>query len=140
MYQRGQALLIVILIMVIRLTIGLSLASRNVVNLKLSTEEENSQKALSAAESGIEQALINKDATGQSLGTAKISKVITQAISGSTFLVNNGITVNKNDGIDVWLTQFNQDPAQLYQNPLPNNNITLYWGSSQDICSANPSA
>jgi hypothetical protein len=43
--EDGQALLIVVLVMVIALTVTLSLVSRSIVNLKTSVEQTNSQKA-----------------------------------------------------------------------------------------------
>ena len=55
--QKGQVLLIVVLVMIVALTVGLSLISRSITNLRTSTEEAESQKALAAAEAGIEQAL-----------------------------------------------------------------------------------
>ncbi len=47
--QSGQALLIIVLVMVVALTIGLSVASRTITNLRTSREQASSQKALSAA-------------------------------------------------------------------------------------------
>lgn len=135
--QRGQALLIVVLIMVVALTVGISLASRNVVNLKLSTEEQNSKMALSAAEAGIEEALIGKNATNQQLGNAVVSNVNIQQSAGNLFLINNGAIISKDDGVDVWLTPFNENITQLYQNPWTGN-LTVVWGSGGDICDTNP--
>ena len=53
-YQKGQILLLVVLVMTIALTIGLSLATRTITDIRTTTEEENSQRAFSAAEAGIE--------------------------------------------------------------------------------------
>jgi Tfp pilus assembly protein PilX len=58
--EKGQMLLIVVLIMVVALTVGLSIAARSLVNLKIATDDENSQRAFSAAEAGIER-LIKTD-------------------------------------------------------------------------------
>ena len=55
--QKGQTLLIVVLIMVVSLTIGLSLASKTITSLRTTTEEAESAKALSAAETGVLQQL-----------------------------------------------------------------------------------
>src|SRR3989344_5732237 len=55
--QAGQVLLIVILILIIVLTVGLSIASRSITTIRTSTDEASSQKALSAAEAGIEQTI-----------------------------------------------------------------------------------
>ena len=53
--QKGQVLLLVVLASVIALTVGLAAISRSITSTRISTEESNSQKALSAAEAGIEE-------------------------------------------------------------------------------------
>jgi hypothetical protein len=55
--QKGQAVIIILLIMVVGLTIGLSVVSRSILNVKLSTQSEESSRAFTAAEAGIEVAL-----------------------------------------------------------------------------------
>ena len=57
MGERGQALLIVLLVMTVALTVGLSVATRTIVNVRITTQEEQSQRAFSAAEAGIEETL-----------------------------------------------------------------------------------
>ena len=47
--EKGQTLLIVVLVMVISLTVGLSVVSKTITNLRTTTEEADSAKALSAA-------------------------------------------------------------------------------------------
>ena len=46
--QKGQALLIIVLVMVVALTVGLSLVSRTITNIRNTREQASSQKALSA--------------------------------------------------------------------------------------------
>lgn len=53
----GQVALIVLLIMVVILTIGLSLASRSITDIRISQDEKEALRAFSAAEAGIEEAL-----------------------------------------------------------------------------------
>jgi len=135
--QKGQALLIVVLVMVIALTIGLSVASRSVINLKLSAEDQNSQKAFFAAEAGIEQALKTKQpvSIAQSLGNnSQISQVNIQAVTGNALLFNNGLTIAKDDGAEFWLTNYSPTPTSLYSPPYWNGTITLYWGTSAGDC------
>jgi len=55
--QSGQIGIIVVLIMVVLLTIGLSLASRTTKEVALSTQEQESTRVFDAAEVGVEQAL-----------------------------------------------------------------------------------
>jgi len=57
--QKGQALIIVLLVMSIVLTVVLSSVSRSVTEIQTTTYEEDSLRAFSAAEAGIEDKLIN---------------------------------------------------------------------------------
>src|SRR3990167_4918743 len=59
--KSGQILILVLLIVVVSLAVGLSVASRNLTNLKISTQAEESQRAFSAAEGGVEDALSRLD-------------------------------------------------------------------------------
>ena len=134
--QKGQALLVVVLVMVIALTVGLSVASRTITSFRNSTEVVNSQKALSAAEAGIEQALksnlsvANPNFSQDSGYDTKISSV-----RGTSFLLNNGNFVPQDEGIDLWLSDYSSESAKLYQNTYPaNGSFTLYWGDSSGGC------
>ncbi len=55
--QTGQIGIIVILIMMVMLTVGLSLASRSVKEVDISSEGEQATRAFNTAEGGVEQAL-----------------------------------------------------------------------------------
>lgn len=55
--KSGQILILVLLIVVVSLAVGLSVASRNLTNLKISTQTQESQRAFSAAEGGVEDVL-----------------------------------------------------------------------------------
>lgn len=106
--QKGQILLIVVLAAVVSLTVGLSAVSRTITNTSVTTEEASSQKALSAAEAGIEQ-LVKQDnpvplasnLSNKSGFNAKVDK-----IDGREISVNGGGEVLKDDGADIWLTTY----------------------------------
>lgn len=53
----GQILILVLLVVVVALAVGLSVASRNLTNLRTSTQAEQSQRAFTAAEGGVEDVL-----------------------------------------------------------------------------------
>lgn len=55
--KQGQILILVLLIVVVTLAVGLSVASRNITNLRTATQTEHSQRAFSAAEGGVEHML-----------------------------------------------------------------------------------
>src|SRR3990172_4556062 len=58
-FQGGQALLIVLLTMAVILTVVLSVVSRSVTDVTVTTYEEDALRAFSAAEAGIEEKLLN---------------------------------------------------------------------------------
>lgn len=140
--QSGQALLIVVLVMVIALTVGLSLASRSVTNLRNSNDEAASQAAFSAAEAGVEQAVKLGDTSGSSILTgvslhdknnSEISNVDIAFIDGSQFLLNNGNPVFQDDGTDIWLSEHTDDTSKLFQVAW-NGNLIVHWGTNSDSC------
>lgn len=122
-YQRGQILLMIILVMIVALTVTLSVATRSITNLRTTTEEETSQRAFSAAEAGIEQAL-KSTSTGTIIGVgstnpngvpfsndAKITEVKINSISpalNTAFLLSSDLNstnvkkLSKDNGIDLW--------------------------------------
>ncbi len=55
--KSGQILILVLLIVVVALAVGLSVASRNIVNLRTSTQTAESQRAFTTAEGGVEDVL-----------------------------------------------------------------------------------
>lgn len=55
--ETGQAGIIILLMTVVLVTIGLSIASRSVTDIRFSKQEEETTRAFDAAEAGIEEAL-----------------------------------------------------------------------------------
>lgn len=109
--QKGQALLVIILVMAVVLTVGLSVASRSITNLRNTTDQAESQKAFSAAEAGIEQALQSSKTTGSDLFKGTIGdkttskKVNISDVAGSEILVQGGSPITQDKGADIWLVQ-----------------------------------
>lgn len=116
--QSGQMLLMVILVMVVVMTVGLSVASRSIVNIKLAEQSEESQKAFQAAEAGINLG-IKQDITDPNLRlirgnlqtNANFETTLEQT-SSNEFLVNNGDNVEQDVGYDIWLAPYSTfDPS-----------------------------
>ncbi len=142
--QNGQALLIVVLVMVVALTVGLSVASRSITNLKTSQEQVNSQKALSAAEAGIQQAMtrVNPNVTNfnnvalNSNANIQYTTTISQVSGGTTFLVQSGNTqsyVSKDNPADIKVSNFS-DVGSWTSASSWTGSLTIYWGDSNDGC------
>src|SRR5690349_3201017 len=97
-HERGQILLIVVLVMTVALTIGLSVATRTINNIRTSTDEENSQRAFSAAEAGIEQALQNSTASSGTFANNTSSYQTSIAtVAGLDVSLNNKVPILKDN-------------------------------------------
>jgi Tfp pilus assembly protein PilX len=123
--EKGQALLITILTMVVVLTVGLGVVSRSIVQLKTAKDEAQSQQAFSAAEAGIEQVLkTGSQVNGQPLGNnVSIGTVKINTVQNAMLLLNNGTQVLQDEGSDIWLST---NPT--YANPWTGR-FRVYWGT-----------
>lgn len=86
--KSGQILILVLLVVVVALAVGLSVASRNLTNLKTSTQAEQSQRAFTAAEGGVEDVLSRLNTVA--------SVISTQSSGGSGCTVVNSEVANCN--------------------------------------------
>lgn len=141
--QKGQILLIVVLVVIVASTIGLSIATRSIISIRTSIEEAESQKALAAAETGIERAIqgnvpiaLPLQNVPNSKGGGSNSTYITSVdqVDSSNFLINGGNTIPKDEGADVWIVRHDSDSNPIYLDARSLQNINLYWGSSPDGC------
>lgn len=130
-YQKGQILLIVVLVMVTALTVGLSVAARSITNTRTSSSSANSEKAFSAAEAGIEQSLTTNTATNGSFPNNSSYKTSLVTVAGNSFALNNGSPILQDEPVDLWLSTY---PGYTNQ---WNGTFTIYWGQSTDVCSQN---
>lgn len=132
--QSGQILLVVVLLITVVITVGLSVATRSIINVRLASQEDQSQRAFSAAEAGLEQSLLSNAVIQNATfsNSASYSTNIS-SVKGTDFLLNNGKLVLKDEGTDIWLSQYSSTPAQNYANQW-NGTLTIYWGSSGDVC------
>lgn len=84
MRQSGQALLIVLLSMAVVLTIVLSIFSNSVTDIAVTTSEAESLRAFSAAEAGIEKALVALAPQSGSFGEDAFQTSVTNFAEGLT--------------------------------------------------------
>lgn len=85
----GQIAIVILLIMVVLLTIGLSLASRTTQEIFLSQQEAESTRVFNAAESGVENAL-SQDFSGISAAT-QLENITIANVSVRTFITPKGV-------------------------------------------------
>ncbi len=135
-FYKGQTLLVVVLIMVISLTVGLSVVSRSITDIRTASDDENSQRAFTAAEAGIEQALQDGESliSGSFSGNNAVYETTVETLGDSgEFLLNNGSSILKDQPADIWLSTYSEDDNLNYSNPW-SGNLTISWGSDDDLC------
>lgn len=117
--QAGQAVLIVLLSLSVVLIIVLYILSRSVTDISLSTKEENSMRAFSAAEAGIERALvIGSSISETTIGDATFTAGVTNFGTSQNALVYP-ISLKSGEITNFWFSR----PAE-----------TAFTGSSAKIC------
>ena len=133
LYQKGQTLLIVVLVMVVALTVGLSVVSRSITNVRTTTEEANSAQALAAAEAGIAQAIQNNANISSAVGSNASFTATIATLSGQTTVFLNGSVENivpQDEGADLWLVHHNTDGTPGFTIPpglWTGNIIDIFW-------------
>lgn len=125
--ESGQILLVVVLAAVISLTVGLAAVSRTVTNSRITNDEADSQKALSAAEAGVEQLVSNPQASlNVSFNNNSNVSATTTSISGQEILLNGGNVIDQDDGIDIWLSDYDTYDDKW------SGNLIIYWSDDSD--------
>lgn len=129
-YMRGQAALIALLVLTIATTVGLSLIARSTTDVSITRNVEDSSRAFSAAEAGVELALrtgADASATDPTLNTTYSAKVTPVTGDASHPIVFPSKTQVGNTET-IWLTNHNadgsiDDSVPVYTAP----SITMCW-------------
>jgi type II secretory pathway pseudopilin PulG len=131
--QSGQVLVIILLIVVVALAIGLSIAGRSLTGVTTATRLEQSTRAFSAAEAGLEQALI-----GGVSGNVSFENQAEAEISERSGLPQSGqglefsITKESCTGLGEPCAQFwLQNPIDPSQGSYTNPNFVLFFGNPE---------
>ncbi len=88
--QSGQIAIIILLIMIVLLTIGLSLATRTTQEVFLSQQEDESTRVFNAAESGVENAL-SQNFSGISAQTTLSDTNVVGDVTTTTTITPRGV-------------------------------------------------
>jgi hypothetical protein len=135
--QKGQISLIVLTVMAVALTLGLSMSRRSVTDVSISEKEQESAKAFSAAEAGIEEALrqLNQGSTtvdiqGSDLGVGNVDVDITE-LGGSDSYVYPQEYVRSGESAIIWLVNHNSDgTVDLSTEGYTGSDIEVCWGNN----------
>lgn len=143
MNKKGQIILALILVMTVALAIGLSVIQKSLVDVSTATKVEQSSRAFSAAEAGIEKALKNSDcgAGGVNCNVAFTENDSSATVSDSNLLpatapigtqqgpLEYDSLLGKEDVGHVWLADYTSSanpPTAGYTQ----STLDVYWGNS----------
>jgi hypothetical protein len=132
-YQSGQAVLIILLSMVVALTVVLSIIASSTSDIKISSTETQSLRAFSAAESGVEQALVTNSGTqGNVNGGASYNAVVSGLAQGQTYFINPNSLASGDGGV-FWFVSHGANGVLTCGNGSPcftGKTIKLCWGNA----------
>ncbi|MCX6725805.1 MAG: hypothetical protein NT052_00605, partial [Candidatus Shapirobacteria bacterium] len=134
----GQSLLIILLVTAVILTIGLAVASYSITDIKISQQEEESARAFSAAETGIEESLKLGLAKNVTVGEI-VAKVSETAQGNSQDFDFGGSKFPSGELANVWLVGHNTNGGIDAETHFPfNGQIKICWGNNINIDSSTP--
>ncbi len=137
--QIGQAILGLILVMVIALGIGLSVVQKSLVDISSSSKVEESSRAFSAAEAGIEKTLKDNLATAVNFAENRSSATVYDSgllpVIPSVGSRQDPLAyppLAKEEVAHFWLADPNSatNPPTVFYNPTPSRTLDVYWGNS----------
>lgn len=123
--QRGQALVLVLLSLAVVLTIVLFILSRSITDVSISSTESQSVSAFSAAEAGVEQALVVGSAPSgiTKIGDASYQASVTNVARGVRSFIYP-VELNSGDTMILWLKS--QDSSPNYNGDA----LKICWGKA----------
>jgi hypothetical protein len=133
--QKGQALLLAIVAIAAVLVVSLSVVSRSVTDVRTTANQEDSVRAFSAAESGIERALLT-GATGtitaSDLENASYSASVTKFAEGQTEIIHPRKPLSGDD-VTIWLMSHDSNgDLTCSPNCYTGRTLEVCWGTSPD--------
>lgn len=133
-YQQGQVGIIILLIVVVMSTIGISVASRSSTDVSLSKSTEDSNRAFDAAESGAEKALSDSSALDASNSTP---------VSGSINSIQNvsiDYTVSKLTSLVTVVDEGFSASIDVRGAPAAGGSLDINWAKETSCVTANPAS
>ncbi len=137
--QSGQALLLILLAMAAALTIAFSIVSRSVSDISVTTKEEESLRAFSAAEAGIEEVLVSNMSEGAPPITDSLTEVpasYNAKVTGfpeSSNVYLYPIDMEAGEVATIWFVSHDTDGSLTCDPPNP-----CFNGNLMDVCWGRP--
>lgn len=130
--QRGQILLITLLVLAFAVTVGLAIISRSTTDVSISNQQEDSAKAFNAAEAGIEEGLKLTTDTAKTLSGGSSYSVTVANVGGAAGIYTFPTLTTKGTTETVWLVNHNADGSL--------NETRVFSPAYVDLCWTKPAA
>jgi len=117
----GQALVLVLLALAVVLTIVLFILSRSITDISISSAASSAVSAFSAAEAGVERALVIGTGGTSTVGSASYTSQVTNVAQGATSFVYP-VELNAGDSMTLWLK------AQDLSSDFTGSALKICWG------------
>lgn len=126
--EKGQSLLIVLLSMAVILTVVLSVISRSITDISLTTYSEDALRAFSAAEAGVERALIVGSDISEPVGEASFTAYVSGLAEGLASF-DYPVEIYSGESIYIWFVSHDPTTGHLICGAQP-----CYKGPSAQFC------
>lgn len=130
-YQKGQALVLVLLSLAVVLTLVLFILSRSITDIAVSSKNEEAVRAFSAAEAGIEKALVIGAGTDSTvIGNATYKSSVSSYAEGTRDFVYP-IEMSSGDVVTTWFVNHDDMGAPICDAEHPcftGNKFKVCWG------------
>lgn len=130
-YKKGQAVLVILLSLSVVLIIVMYIISRSITDISLSSKEEDSLRAFSAAEAGIERALVIGGGSSGAIGDANFNASVTNFAQGASSVIYP-FSLKSGENALFWFVGHNADGT------LGCATESCFTGSSARFCWGDP--
>lgn len=127
----GQVALITILVLAVGATVALSLIARTTIDTSISNQVEESSRAFSAAEAGVEQALVSGQGGTQIVANGVSYNTTVATVGGSAAPYQLAAITPEGSTETVWFVNHNPDGSVSESITFTGTNITICWSYEQ---------
>lgn len=130
--QSGQVVLITLLMMAVVLTIGMSIVSRSIVDVKTSQQTQESARAFWLAQGELEKAIrANADTGGlQTAGDMVYEVTKSNLVANSNHEYAYPETVKADMPVTIWFVNHNEEDGSIGSDFMNPSTVQIYWGDT----------
>lgn len=127
--QSGQVVLITLLIMAVVLTIGMSIVSRSIVDVKTSQQTQESARAFWLAQGELEKAIRANAESGGTNTDGDMTYAVTRSDLGGSTIYTYPEIVKADMPITVWFVNHNEEDGSIGNTFVNPGTVKICWGN-----------